>query len=240
MPSFLPIEEAYAALQSAGLSPQMIQEVLENNGYSLKGISEKTGYTPELGPGPKRNPLDDGWEEDFHLPKLLGDDTGNQLHREENLLDNFAEFLKGIEGIGNEKENFPEIDLPKEVIEFDKQYSTTSKADLLPNVEQAAFTEEKFTGYFLNPDHPSGGDKALVFEKVLGYNKNNWQDLKAEMQKGLLKYRCSRYEVTQHGEQFEVQMMLKGPTGRYAKVKTAWIIDNGETSPRIVSAYIDK
>ncbi len=170
---------------------------------------------------------------------LLGDDTGGPLQREEEFPKNFAELPKEREEVNEQKGNFSETDLPKEVFEFDKQYGATSKADLLPNMEQAVFTEGKFTGYFLNPDHPTGGHKAVVFEKVLGYNKNNWQDLRSEMQKGLLKYRYSRYEVTQHGEKFEVQMMIKGPTGRYAKVKTAWIIDKGQSNPRIVSAYID-
>ena len=69
-------QQAYHILKTEGLSPETSRYLLERNGYSLKGISEKTGYAPELDPGPKGNLLENGWEEDFHLPKLLGDDAG--------------------------------------------------------------------------------------------------------------------------------------------------------------------
>ena len=38
----------------------------------------------------------------------------------------------------------------------------------------------------------------------------------------------------------DVRMLLKGPTGHTATVKTGWIIDDGSEEPQLVSAYIYK
>ena len=46
--SGLSVEEAYAVLQSAGLSPQMIQEALESNGYFAENLLE---LSPAAGTG---------------------------------------------------------------------------------------------------------------------------------------------------------------------------------------------
>ncbi len=35
-------------------------------------------------------------------------------------------------------------------------------------------------------------------------------------------------------------MRLLGPNGKSAKVKTGWIINNGENHPRLVTAFVDK
>lgn len=216
------------------------QYPMENNGYSLDSISEGVKYAPELNDGPKGNILQKDGKETALLPNLLRDDTGESLQLEEVLPGKLDEFKKESEEIREEKIERSEIGAPPEVIEFNKKYVAVSERELLPNAEKAILTEEKFTGYFLNPNHKVGGDKALVFEKVLGYNKENWSELKSQIQQGLFKYRSAKGLTDQYGQRFEVRMMIKGPTGRYAKVKTGWIVDAGEKYPRIVSAYIYK
>lgn len=125
-------------------------------------------------------------------------------------------------------------------------HSQSSKAvqafrrTLLPNFEKAAVPKEKLAAYVLNPNHPIGGDKALVFERVLGYTESNWEELAGQLRNGLRKFPASKRRETQFGTPFEVVMEITGPTGRTAKVKTAWQIDKGGKIPRLISAYIPK
>jgi hypothetical protein len=47
-------------------------------------------------------------------------------------------------------------------------------SDVVPHVE---IDPRKLTEYALNPDNPVGADKAIIFQRVLGYNRHNYQSL---------------------------------------------------------------
>lgn len=126
------------------------------------------------------------------------------------------------------------------VIEFDKVHLAQSEQDLLPNYGAAQIPDAKLTGYALNMEHPSGKHKAVAFQKALGYTVDNRHLLVAQIHQGLKKYRAVERQATEHGQPFEVAMMLSGANGKYAKVKTAWIIDNGAIDPRLVTLYVDE
>lgn len=119
-----------------------------------------------------------------------------------------------------------------------KARSIFSKS-LLPNYKKAEIPIEKFTKYALNMDHPKGKDKAIAFEKALGYNINNTEDLIADIYKKLSIYPAKLRPKTQYGQPFEVRMLLTGPNGKTAYVKTGWIINKGDKNPRLTSAYVD-
>ena len=126
------------------------------------------------------------------------------------------------------------------IVEFDMEHLAKDASELLPGYNSAAIPDEKLTAYALNKDHPVGKYKALVFEKVLGYNISNRGDLIGRVREGLEKYRFTERDATQYGRPFEVSMMIRGANGRYAPVKTAWQIDNGSDTPRLVSIYVDE
>jgi hypothetical protein len=44
----------------------------------------------------------------------------------------------------------------------------------LPNYRNAVIPREKLEGYVLNPMHPVGKNKAIVFKSALGFYKSNW------------------------------------------------------------------
>ena len=126
------------------------------------------------------------------------------------------------------------------IVEFDIDHLAKDRSELLPGYKSAVIPDEKLTGYALNKDHPVGKNKALVFEKVLGYNISNRGELIGSVHGGLEKYRSIEREPTQYGRPFEVSMMIRGANGRYAPVVTAWQIDNGNDTPRLVSIYVDE
>lgn len=144
-----------------------------------------------------------------------------------------------IEGFGI-KEAKASISAAKPVIDFDKKYMAQSEEELLPNYKEAKIADEKLTMYSLNKEHPVGKHKAIAFENYLGYTIDNKDQLISRVRQGLRKYKASERTSTKYGKLFEVYMMLKGANGKYAKVKSGWIIDVGETKPRLTSIYVDE
>ena len=128
----------------------------------------------------------------------------------------------------------------KPIIKFDAEHLAKKESELLPKYKSAAIPDEKLAGYALNMDHPVGKNKAIVFQKVLGYNVDNRDILLRQVRSGLAKYRAIEKQSTQYGRPFEVKMMIRGANDRYAPVKTAWQIDNGSETPRLVSIYVDE
>ena len=124
--------------------------------------------------------------------------------------------------------------------QFDSQHLAKDTSELLPGYDRAVIPDGKLTGYVLNMEHPVGKNKALVFEKVLGYNIGNKDMLIDRVYAGLKKYRANARKPTQYGQPFEVLMMLEGVNGKFTPVKTAWQIDSGSDFPRLVSMYVDE
>lgn len=56
----------------------------------------------------------------------------------------------------------------------------------VPNADNAIIDPSKLTSYALNPDHPIGGNKAIVFESALGYNQSNADQLISKIQQGVM------------------------------------------------------
>jgi hypothetical protein len=130
--------------------------------------------------------------------------------------------------------------LPEKVIRFNKNHRATTNEQRLPGYKNAIIPDEKISGYALNMDHPTGRNKAIVFKSALGYNISNQSQLIKQVKSGLIAYQAKARPETVYGKPFEVQMMVRGVNGSYARVKTGWIIDQGETDPRLTTIYVDE
>lgn len=108
----------------------------------------------------------------------------------------------------------------------------------LPNYDKAELNDKKFTDYALNPEHPVGKHKALVFDKVLGYNSSNWEELRDKIRDNLDVSDALEKEPNNHGRRFEVVMDITGPSGRTAPVTTAWIMLNSDDKPILTTLLI--
>lgn len=114
------------------------------------------------------------------------------------------------------------------------------KHQLLPNYKSANISRDKVVGYSINKNHAVGHDKAIAFEKALGYNVDNANELIANIRKNVAFYPAKKRAVTAYGQPFEVTMNLTGPNGKTARVKTGWLIDVGSKEPRLTTVYIAK
>ena len=108
----------------------------------------------------------------------------------------------------------------------------------LPNYKQAIIPDEKIVDYALNKNHSRGKDKAIAFERYLGYNVDNKDMLIEELRKGISNNIATERPTTEYGQPYEVTMKIKGANGKYATIKSGWQIDNDATKPRLVTVYI--
>ncbi len=108
----------------------------------------------------------------------------------------------------------------------------------LPNAEKATAADRKFTHYLFGGDFPDGLAKGRAFRSRLGYDENNWKELRKEI---LL--RAPLYPVVDkgsagHGKRYEQEIVLYGKKGRPANVLVAWSDDTVPGEIKMVSVYI--
>ena len=97
---------------------------------------------------------------------------------------------------------------------------------------------EKLTKYALNPDRAP--DKALAFEKALGYNLSNIDKLIENLSRNINRYEFKEMPDTGYGRRFKVIVELTGENGKTAKVLVAWLLDKNTNELRLTSIYVDK
>lgn len=92
----------------------------------------------------------------------------------------------------------------------------------LLNAEQAEVPQDKITEYLLSTTHSVGKHKAAFFLNF-GFTVENWEI----MAQSLIK----------HAIENEVVNERESPDERNPNVQSVWFIDEGNDSPRLVTAY---
>jgi len=106
----------------------------------------------------------------------------------------------------------------------------------LPKRQKAYIPPYKLSGYLLSKIHPIGRWKSKLF-RALGFDETNADVLEQRL------IDIANYEnvkesiVSEHGTKYVIDGSLETPSGRIVKVRTIWIIDKGQDSPRFVTAY---
>lgn len=108
---------------------------------------------------------------------------------------------------------------------------------ILKNASAAMIEPEKLTGYCLNPDSLRGRDKARVFKAALRFDLSNYKGLLTAIRDGVMISKARFLARTAHGELWQVDMAVAGPTGA-ASVRTGWIYEDGSDVPRLTTAYV--
>lgn len=108
----------------------------------------------------------------------------------------------------------------------------------LPNRESAVIEPEKLTEYLLNVDHRRGGTKARLLLR-LGYSKDNWQQLEADIRRFHLEVDVEVIRETRYGIRYEISAPLQTPTNEQRIVRSVWQIDKGQSFPRLITLVPD-
>ena len=116
--------------------------------------------------------------------------------------------------------------------------TVSGRFHVLPNYNEAVIPDGKIFKYALNPDHPKGKYKAIAFQKALGYNLSNGNELIENVRRHLPIVLAVPNGKSSYGNKYFADMVLVGPNGKSAKVRTCWQIDNGESTPRLTSIYV--
>lgn len=103
---------------------------------------------------------------------------------------------------------------------------------------EAHIPKAKLTDYALNPD--KAPDKALAFEKALGYNLGNVDKLIENLVRNINNFEFKEMPDTGYGRRFKAILELTGENGKTAKVLTAWLLDKKTNEFRLTSLYVDK
>ena len=101
----------------------------------------------------------------------------------------------------------------------------------VPNAAQAVIATPKITGYLLkNPG------KAKFFQ-AFGFSLARWQVLRDALLQHVETHEYAREIALDDGVKYTVEGALSSPDGRNPQVRSVWMIDSGQSSPRLISAY---
>ena len=110
----------------------------------------------------------------------------------------------------------------------------------LPNYEKAEIIRSKLEAYVLNPANDAGKHKARVFKSALGFDQSNWELLKQRILNELPYHEAKPEQRSQWGYSYVVDLLVEGPNGNIAEVRTAWLFRPGVDFPSLITLYVLK
>ncbi|PLR44352.1 DUF6883 domain-containing protein [Chimaeribacter arupi] len=183
--------------------------------------------------------------EGFHqTAKQLGGDAPagyDQVMKNKGLLIAGASVAAGL-GLGRlgAAGEISEIASNSKIPSFKSPYSSgfTSESGALLNAEHAVVDPKKLASYALNLNHPTGGNKARVFESALGYNPTNADILASRIQEGVLTNPAKVLDKNNFGQLMGVDMPILGVNGETVLVRTGWMYETDAVVPRMTTLFI--
>ena len=106
----------------------------------------------------------------------------------------------------------------------------------LPNATSATVPRAKVERYLLSPTHSTGRHKAAFFARF-GFELVAGQVLRDALLRHGQAHDVETVAQTSLGLQYTVVGPIETPDGRNPVVRTVWFIDEGEDTPRFVTAY---
>jgi hypothetical protein len=110
----------------------------------------------------------------------------------------------------------------------------------LPGAAEAVIPRAKLVDYALDPDHPRGRHKAVVFKTALGIGRLEWRQLHDQILGRLPHEPVSSWRRA-HGPRpasWRVVIPITGPNGRTVRVVTAWKLVEG--TPHLTSLFVSR
>ena len=106
----------------------------------------------------------------------------------------------------------------------------------LPNAKTATADDRKFTNYLFGGTNKEGLAKGKAFESRLGYNIDNYKDLKAEILSKAKEYPVAYKGNNGHGDKYEQKIIVYGSKDTPANVIVGWLVEKNNT--KMTSTYI--
>jgi hypothetical protein len=106
----------------------------------------------------------------------------------------------------------------------------------LPNRDHASIAPSKLQGYLLSRTYPAGQSKAKFF-RAIGFDETTLPVLETGLLAIAKEYVVTQVIASPHGMKYIIDGPLSSPTGQVVSIRTIWIIDTGQETPRFVTAY---
>ncbi|MET8234611.1 DUF6883 domain-containing protein [Micromonospora sp. NPDC005298] len=103
-----------------------------------------------------------------------------------------------------------------------------------PDFTEAEIDQRKITAYAMNPDHPVGRNKYRVINSATGLGPDDADVIVQQIREGVRAGTPLPGKTDEFGERLSVDLPLTGPGGTIT-VRTAWILENGASAPRMVT-----
>ncbi|MFQ5754044.1 MAG: DUF6883 domain-containing protein [bacterium] len=109
----------------------------------------------------------------------------------------------------------------------------------IPNKDRAVVDIDKLRNYCLNFEHPRGKHKARVFASILGLIADDAEELQKTLLNIVRTHEAFATHQDQYGIRYVIDFTMK-KSKQQARVRSSWIIREGEDFPRLTSCYILK
>ena len=158
-----------------------------------------------------------------------------------------AQYDKYSSVIG--RQNMPETldkwqeikyNIPSEYKLYKYHYKLRNEVRHKPSnvVQNISVAPEKYTNYLFDGNNEKGLIKGRLITEVLGYDKTNYLEFDRLIKDNISSFPKRYRDTTKYGDRYEVNMVLKGKTGKQAKV-TVGVLNSG-TEDKLTSVYIEK
>jgi filamentous hemagglutinin len=104
-------------------------------------------------------------------------------------------------------------------------------------VSHLVIDPRKLTEYALNLDNPVGSDKAVIFQRRLGFSQENYQLLLAQISAKTLDAAVLGLN-DKHGHRYTVDLEILAAQGQQGIVRTGWIVEQGSNGGRLVTLFV--
>ena len=106
--------------------------------------------------------------------------------------------------------------------------------------ERFSIPEAKLTRYALCMESERGRDKAVAFERALGFTDDDAAEIMRQVYRWVGEHDPEFRESGKHGDSYTTDMVMVGRNGKTARVVVGWMKDQGKDKMRLTTIYVAK
>jgi hypothetical protein len=108
-------------------------------------------------------------------------------------------------------------------------------------IDEVIIDPRKLTDYALDPDNPKGKDKAVMFQRHLGFEKDNYQILLDQIYNLVLDADAIPQNEDQFGMRYRIDLQIQGIEAEQIEiVRTGWLVPPNSKQARLTTLYITR
>jgi hypothetical protein len=105
-------------------------------------------------------------------------------------------------------------------------------------VKRLVIDHRKLTHYASDYDSPYGRHKAVLFEKVLGFTKENYESLVRQVEMNAPDTETVFHSEDRFGKRYATDIEIEGNNGRRAIIRTGWLVSDNNNEAHLVTIYV--